>query len=261
MNICQPDRVTLNADIGESHGHFKIGSDSQLLELIQSCNIACGMHAGDPTVMHQSISTALKNSVSIGAHPGFNDLWGFGRRAIGMDPTDVRHLVAYQIAALKGMAEALGGEVTHVKPHGALYTMAHVREDYAHAIARAVHDIDDRLLLVSGHGSLVAVAAAKLNLRVAFEMCADRRYGENGQLISRQSPDALISDPQLAAQQAIDFIRHKGIVTPSGRVIPAPIHTICIHGDHPNCIEFATEVRNALMAAGIEMVSLPSHFS
>lgn len=253
--------ITLNADIGEAHGYFQMGADVQLLELINSCNIACGMHAGDPTVMHQSISTALKNGVSIGAHPGFNDLWGFGRRAIAMDPTDVRHLVAYQIAALQGMARALGGQVTHVKPHGALYTMAHGREDYAHAIAQAVRDIDDKLLLVVGHGSLVAVAAAELNLRVAFEICADRRYGENGQLISRQLPDALISDPLLAARQAIDFIRHKGIVTPNGRVIPAPIHTICIHGDHPHCIEFATEVRNALRAADIEMVPLPSHFS
>ncbi len=252
--------VTLNADIGEGYGRFNIGMDAELLKLINSCNIACGMHAGDPTVMHNALKAAIRNNVSIGAHPGFNDLWGFGRRAIIMDSNDVHHMVAYQIAALTGMARAVGARVSHVKPHGALYTMAHVREDYATAVALAVRDIDDRLLLVTGHGSLVADVATALGLRVAYEMCADRRYAENGQLISRQSPEGIIADPTEAARQVISFLQNKGIVTASGRVIPANIHTICIHGDHPDCIAFATEIRNALTGAGIRMKSLPSHF-
>lgn len=252
--------VTLNADIGEGFGRFKLGMDAELLKLINSCNIACGMHAGDPTVMHNALKAAVQNNVSIGAHPGFNDLWGFGRRDIVMDPNDIRHMVAYQIAALAGMARSVGAQVSHVKPHGALYNMAHVREDYATAVAMAVRDIDENLILVAGHGSLVAKVGAELGLRVACEMCADRRYAENGQLISRASPDGIISDVSEVASQVISFLKNKGIVTASGRVIPADIHTICIHGDHPDCIEFALAIRQALTDAQIGMKSLPSHF-
>jgi UPF0271 protein len=252
--------VTLNADIGEGFGRFNIGIDAELLKLINSCNIACGMHAGDPTVMHNALKAALHNNVSIGAHPGFNDLWGFGRRDIVMDPNDIRHLVAYQIAALAGMARSVGTRVSHVKPHGALYNMAHVREDYATAVAMAVRDIDEHLVLVSGHGSLVAKVGAELGLRVACEICADRRYAENGQLISREAPYGIISDASEAAKQVISFLKNKGIVTASGRVIPADIHTICIHGDHPDCIDFALAIRNALTHADVGMKSLPSHF-
>lgn len=252
--------VTLNADIGEGYGRFNIGMDEKLLTMINSCNIACGMHAGDPTVMHNALKAAIRHDVSIGAHPGFNDLWGFGRREISMDPNDIRHMVTYQVAALAGMARSLGARVSHVKPHGALYNMAHTREDYATAVALAVRDIDESLLVVSGHGSLVAEAATKLGLRVAYEMCADRRYAENGQLMSRQSPDGVIKDPMEAAKQAISFLQNKWIATASGRVIPADIHTICIHGDHPDCIEFAHAIRNALTDANIQMTPLPSHF-
>ncbi|WP_018262277.1 LamB/YcsF family protein [Methylobacterium sp. WSM2598] len=251
-------RININADIGESYGRFKIGHDEALMPLIGSANVACGMHAGDPGIMVDTIRAALANGVSIGAHPGFNDVWGFGRRQIRMRPLDLEYLVTYQIGALQALARGPGATVTHVKPHGALNNMAHVDEDYAMAIGRGIRTADRDLIYVANVGSEMAKAAERLGLRVASESYVDRVYDDDGQMRSRERPDAVIHDPRQAADQVLRFIAEKAIISQSGRKIPARIDTFCVHGDEPTAVPVMRAVRAALDAAGIAVVPLPA---
>jgi UPF0271 protein len=250
-------KININADIGEGYGKYSIGNDAALMPLIGSANVACGMHAGDPTIMVRTVKLALDHGVSIGAHPGFNDIWGFGRRQIRMRPQDLEYLVTYQIGALLALALAQGAKVTHVKPHGALNNMAHGDLDYALAIGRGIKAADRELIYVANAGSQMTLAAQQLGLKVANEAYVDRVYDDNGMMASREREDAVIRDPEQAARQVLDIIQNKALISTSGKRIPAEIHTFCIHGDEPTAVDVMRVVRSRLAEAGVEVVPLP----
>ena len=256
----QPMKININADIGESYGKFVTGNDAELMTMIGSASVACGMHAGDPTIMARTVRLALENNVSIGAHPGFNDLWGFGRRQIRMRPLDLEYLVTYQIGALQALAAAQGAKVTHVKPHGALNNMAHDDIDYALAIGRGIKAANPDLIYVANTGSQMTEAGTQLGLRVANEAYVDRRYDDNGKMVSREHDGAVIHDPAIAARQVVDIVREGMITSITGRKIPANVHTFCIHGDEPTAVPVMRAVRTELAKAGIETVTLPAMF-
>jgi len=251
-------QINLNADIGESYGRFRTGNDTALMPLIQSANIACGQHAGDPTIMVDTIRLALEHQVSLGAHPGFNDVWGFGRRQIRMRARDLEYLVTYQIGALQALAQAQGARITHVKPHGALNNMAHDDLDYAMAIGRGIHAADRDLIYVANVGSQMSRAGARLGLCVANESYADRVYDDHGKMLSREHEGAVITDPDAAAQQVLRIIEEQALITVSGKRIPANVHTFCIHGDEPTAVDVAARVNAVLARAGIDMVPIPT---
>lgn len=250
-------KININADIGESYGKYTIGADAELMGLIGSANVACGMHAGDPSIMVRTVRLARANGVSVGAHPGFNDVWGFGRRQIRMSPQDLEYLVTYQIGALQAIAEAQGIKVTHVKPHGALNNMAHDMEEYAMAIGRGIKAADPELIYVANVGSQMSQAAARLGLRVANESYVDRRYDDNGKMLSRELDNSVIKDPAEAVEHVMRILNEQAIVSVSGKRIPCEVHTFCIHGDEPTAVPVAQALRQALDEARIKVVSLP----
>jgi UPF0271 protein len=253
-------KININADIGESYGKFVMGNDADLMPLIGSANVACGMHAGDPTIMARTVRLALDNKVSIGAHPGFNDVWGFGRRQIRMRPLDLEYLVTYQIGALQALAGAQGAKVTHVKPHGALNNMAHHDIEYALAIGRGIKAADPNLIYVANAGSQMTEAGTRLGVRVANEAYVDRRYDDTGTMLSRERDDAMIIEPEVAARQVVSIVEDGAITSISGKKIPAKVHTFCVHGDEPTAVPVMRVVRERLATAGIEVVPLPALF-
>jgi 5-oxoprolinase (ATP-hydrolysing) subunit A len=248
--------INLNADMGESYGRFEIGNDEAMMKVIKSASIACGFHAGDPVTMAKAVRLAKSYGVSIGAHPSFHDLEGFGRREIKMNPREIEHMVAYQIGALGGIAAAEGVKVTHVKPHGALSNMSHEDREYAAAIARAIKSVDRDLIFVAIAGSQMVTAGHKEGLRVAEEAFCDRTYDDDGRLLSRKFPEALIHDPEHAVRQVMAFIEAQAIITRSGKKIPSPLHTFCTHGDEPTGVGVASAVQHALESHGIGVVAL-----
>jgi UPF0271 protein len=250
-------KVNLNADIGESFGKFRVGNDEELMKIIGSANIACGMHAGDPTVMHRTTLLARAHGVSIGAHPGYNDLWGFGRRELKMPVSDIEHLVAYQIGALQAIARANGLSVTHVKPHGQLHNMGIVDFDIALAIAKAVKSVDRDLIFVGLNGSELERAARKTDLRFAKEAFADRRYEDDGNLTSRREADAVIKDAEEAVRQVVTMMTEGVVVARSGKRVPIEVHSICVHGDEATAVPLARAVREGLERNGVQVAPLP----
>ena len=228
--------IDLNSDMGEG-----VGEDDALLAVVSSANIACGMHAGDPSVMRRTVRAAKAAGVAIGAHPGFPDREGFGRRDLQMPPAEIEDSVIFQIAALAGIAAAEGAALAHVKPHGALYNMAAKDAAMADAIARAIAQVDPALVMVGLPTSALQRAAAKAGLRFAAEGFADRAYEADGSLVSRAKPGALITDPALAAEGAVRMARE-------GRVA-----TICIHSDTPHAAAIGASVRRALDEAGVRV--------
>jgi UPF0271 protein len=249
--------INLNADMGESYGRFKVGNDEAIMQIITSASIACGFHAGDPTVMATAVRLAKANGVSIGAHPGFNDLWGFGRRPIRMNARDLEYMIAYQIGALAGIAAGVGEKVTHVKPHGALNNMAHHDLEIATAIARGIKSVDPDIIFVANACSRMVEAGHKLGLRVAEEAYVDRTYDDSGTMTSRQHGDAaMIRDPETAVRQVLSFIEEGALISTSGKRIKTPIRTFCTHGDEPTGVAVAGAVRRALEARGIRVVPL-----
>jgi len=228
-----------------------------MLEVIGSASIACGFHAGDASVMRRVVMEARARGVSIGAHPAFNDLWGFGRRAIEMRADDLESMIAYQIGALQAMARYADLPVTHVKAHGALSNMAAVRRDYAEAIGRAIRAVDDTLIYVAVGGTEMERAGEALGLRVAREAFVDRLYEDDGNLTPRRIPGAVITDPQAAAARAVRMVREQAVIARSGAVLPRRIDTLCVHGDEATGVAVARAARAALDAAGIDLVPLP----
>lgn len=250
--------INLNGDMGESFGRYTLGDDASLIQVVKSASIACGFHAGDPSVMAGSIRLAAAQGVSIGAHPSFPDLQGFGRRAMRMRPDEIENMVAYQIGALQGVASACGAKVTHVKPHGALNNIAHDDADYARALARAIRAVDATLIFVANACSQMVRAGEAEGLRVAHEAYADRTYDDAGRLTSRQVEGALITNPETAVRQVLSFLDAGGLVTRGGKTIRTRIDTICAHGDEPNGVAVMTAVRRALEARGLDIVTLPA---
>jgi UPF0271 protein len=248
--------VNLNADMGEGFGAYEIGDDDAILKIVRSASIACGMHAGDPLIMRHVVQRAKEEGVSIGAHPGFNDLWGFGRRRIDMLPEHLEYLIAYQIGALQAMAAYAGAKVTHLKPHGALNNMAAENAAYALAIGRAIKTVDRDIIYVANAGSEMENAGRKLGLKVAREGYCDRLYDDDGNLTSRKIPGAVIHDPAVAAERAVHMVVNGEIVSRNGKPISRRVDTLCVHGDGPTAIELARAVRAALEAAGVKIVPL-----
>ena len=250
-------QVNINADMAEGFGAYDIGNDDEILKIIRSANIACGMHAGDPGVMHRVVKRAAAEGVSIGAHPGFNDLWGFGRRRIDMRPEDLEYLTAYQIGALQALAAYAGEKVTHVKPHGALNNMAAEHADYALAIGRAIKTVDRDLIYVALTGSEMEKAGRKLGLPVAREGFCDRQYEDDGNLASRKIPGTVLKDPQAVQEQVVRMVLEGEIVSRNGKRIKTKVDSLCVHGDEPTAISTARAAREGLEAAGVKVVPLP----
>jgi UPF0271 protein len=248
--------INLNADMAEGFGAYDIGNDSELLKVIRSANIACGFHAGDPLTMRRVVEGAKKEGVSIGAHPGFDDIWGFGRRRIDMKPSDLEYMTAYQIGALQAIAAYSNMKVTHLKPHGALNNMAAENKDYALAIGRAIKAVDRNIIYVALLGSEMEKAGHELGLKVAREGFCDRQYDDDGNLTSRKIPGSVYHDPEVATKQVIEMVVNKTIVSRHGKRIPCEVDTLCVHGDEATGVAVATAVRKGLEAAGVKVVPL-----
>jgi len=243
--------VDLNADMGESFGAWEMGDDEALLRIVTSANIACGFHAGDPLVMHRTMTAAVQHSVGIGAHPGYQDLWGFGRRPIaGEVPEEVGRSVIYQTGAAQAMARVVGGRVAHMKLHGALANLAMVDRPLAAGIAAAIHALDPAFVVMAMPGSALEAAAVELGLTVAREIYADRAYDDSGNLVSRKLPGAVLHDAEQAAERVARMIGEQAITSISGRKIAVRIDSICVHGDNPAAIAMAAAVRQRIEQAG-----------
>jgi UPF0271 protein len=249
-------RVDLNADVGESFGTYVVGQDPALMPYITSANIACGFHAGDPHVMRRTVQLARDCGVSIGAHPGFPDLAGFGRRTMTLAPDEIEDIVVYQVGALAAMAAAAGVPVTHVKPHGALYNQAARDEASAAAVARAVAAMDPGLILIGLAGSELIRAGHEAGLRTAAEVFADRGYDEEGRLLDRRLEGAVIHDVDEVCRRAVHMTLTSSIRTQRGTDLPSKVDTICIHGDTPGAPALAQSLREAMAAAGVTVLAL-----
>lgn len=249
-------QVDLNCDLGESFGAYKIGMDEQVIPLISSANIACGFHASDPVVMDKTVSMAAAQNIGIGAHPGFPDLQGFGRREMKLSPSEVRALLIYQTGALMAFAKAAGMELQHVKPHGALYNMAGKDESLALAVCEGIRTVDDKLILLGQPGSMMEKAAGKLGLSFAKEVFADRAYEEDGSLVARSKPGAMIEDEQEAVERVIRMVKEGKVRTITGKDISIQADSICVHGDGPKALKFVERIREALKAEKIEIKPL-----
>ena len=247
-------RVDLNSDLGESFGAWKMGDDEAMLGIITSASVACGWHAGDPIVMHRAAELAKQNDVAIGAHPSFNDLWGFGRRVIrGTSMSDLEKMIAYQIGALQAIATTVGHKVTHVKAHGALGNLANDEDEFAMALGQAIKAVDPRLVYVVMPGRPSVTAAEKLGLPMLREIFADRAYQDNGQLVMRDQPGAVIHDADAAAERILRALQDNVMISVTGNKVPVKIDSICVHGDTPTAVEMARQLRQRLAAAGVEL--------
>jgi len=249
--------VNVNAHIAEGWGAYDIGNDVELMKVIKSASVACGFHAGDPNTMHRLCMLAKEQGVSVGVHPGFNDLWGFGRRRITMSPRELEYLIAYQIGALQAMACYAGLKVTHLKAHGALNNMAAEDESYAEAIGRAIKVVDRDIIYVVLFGSEMEKAARKLGLRLALEGFPDRRYQDDGNLASRAIAGTVLKDPKAAGEAALRMVRDGEIIALSGKRIKVKVDTLCVHGDEASGVAVARGISSSLEEAGIAVVPLP----
>jgi 5-oxoprolinase (ATP-hydrolysing) subunit A len=252
-------RIDLNADVGEAFGAYAFGHDAQVMRSITSASIAAGFHAGDPSVIRATVRLAREHGVSIGAHPAFPDLVGFGRRELKVDPQEAEDLVLYQIAAVAGIASAEGVRLQHVKPHGALYNMAAHDSALAGAIVRAIAAADASLVLFGPPDSALLNAGRAAGLQVAAEAFPDRAYDPSGRLAFRGAPGAMIHDPVAVAERAVRIATEQQVPAIDGSVIPLRVDTLCIHGDAPDADRVAHHVRRALDRAGVlvRAVGLP----
>lgn len=244
--------IDLNCDMGESYGVWEMGDDEEMLNIVTSANIACGFHAGDPEVMFTTLQNARQKNVAVGAHPGFPDITGFGRRVIkGFSSREIRNMMIYQIGALKAMAESQGLRLQHVKTHGALGNMAAEDEDMANAVAEAIYQVDKELLMVVMPGMCTEKAALRQGLRVIREVYLDRTYADNGNLLSRRLPGAVLHDPRVASERLLQMIGSSEITTVNGQRIPVKIDSVCVHGDSHGAGAMAKEARFLLENQGI----------
>lgn len=244
-------QVDINSDLGEGFGAYKIGMDAQVLACISSANVACGFHAGDALVMERTVKLAKERGTAVGAHPGFPDLQGFGRRPMQVTEEEAKAYMKYQIGALQAFTAAAGVPLQHVKPHGALYNMAGVDPKLAMAICRGVAEVDPALILLGGSGSCLLQAAKECGLLTASEVFADRAYEEDGTLVSRGKPGAILHDESYAIRRVVRMVKEGVVESITGKVIPIHAQSICIHGDNPEALRYATKIRESLEAEGI----------
>lgn len=243
--------IDINSDIGESFGAYKIGADESILNLVTSANIACGYHAGDPSTMRTTVATAKKRGVRIGAHTGFPDIMGFGRRNMSVSAEEMHDYTLYQLGALYGFARAQGMELSHVKPHGAMYNMAAKDISLALAICRAVKEFDSGLIILGLAGSRFYDAAEECGLTFASEVFADRAYMEDGSLVPRSRADSMILDEDEAVRRVIKMVTEGRVTAVTGKEIPVRADSVCVHGDGAKAVMFAEKIRAELEAAGI----------
>jgi len=249
-------RIDINSDMGESFGAYTIGHDAGLLTAITSANVAAGFHAGDPSVLRETIRAAVAHRVAVGAHPGFPDLVGFGRRELNVTPREAEDLVLYQVAAVAGVAAAEGTRLQHVKPHGALFNMAVHDATLSAAIARAVAAFDKSLILFGLPGSEILKAGRAAGLRVAAEVFADRAYEPDGTLASRRKPGAVIHDSDVVVARAVRMVTDRTVVATDGSVVPLEADTICVHGDTPGSDVLAARIRAGFERAGVTVQAI-----
>lgn len=246
-------KVDLNCDLGESFGVYKLGNDELVLPYITSANIACGFHAGDPSVMRKTVKLALLNNVAIGAHPGIQDLVGFGRRNINISPEDAYNIVVYQIGALYGFVKSEGSKVQHVKPHGALYNIAARDSKIARAVAEAVYKVDPELILFGLAGSELIIQGEKVGVKIASEVFADRTYQRDGSLTSRSNPEAMITNTNEAVTRVVRMIKEGLVKCQQGKDIEIKADTVCVHGDGKHALEFTSQIKESLEKCNIEI--------
>ncbi|RNL39882.1 LamB/YcsF family protein [Paraeggerthella hongkongensis] len=244
-------RIDLNSDLGESFGRYTLGLDDQIIPLVSSANVACGQHAGDPMVMRKTVGMAKDAGIAIGAHPGYPDLQGFGRRDMNLSPDEAYAYMVYQIGALQAFCQAQGVQLAHVKPHGQLYNHAAIDPELAAALAQAVFDVDSRLVLVGLANGALIDAGRKQGLVTAEEFFTDRNYTDEGKLVNRNDPAALIRDEEQAIERVKNAIRDGAILSVTGKLIDLHPDTICVHGDSPTALAFVSRTRSALEEDGI----------
>ena len=249
-------KVDLNADMGEGFGPWPMGRDAELLEIISSANIACGFHAGDPEVMDKTMRLAVTKGVGIGAHPGFADLKGFGRRPLPLPHAEIANAVAYQLGAAQAMAKRAGGNVRHLKLHGALSNMASVDLALARACYEAALDVAPDIVIMVLAATAMEEVVRDLGCNWAGEIFADRAYNDDATLVDRSKPGAVLQDAATAAPRIVDMLKAGAIIADSGKHIPCKIDTICLHGDTPGAVELARGVRQHLMDAGMTIAKL-----
>lgn len=250
-------RLNINADLGESWGSFIMGNDSALLGVVASANIACGQHGGEPRVMRDTVRLARSNGVSVGAHPGYADLHGFGRRAMNLPEDELAALVIYQLGALAAIAHCEDWPITHVKPHGAMNNQACADPTIARVIASAVAAFEPSLILLAPVLSELSRAGEEAGLRVALEVFADRTYEADGQLTPRSIPGSVLHDPMAAQDHVLRMVENGGVISRDGSRLDTPFHSICVHGDGPSAVQTARAVRTALETGGHTILPLP----
>lgn len=248
--------VDLNCDLGESFGNYKCGLDEEVIRYISSANVACGFHASDPAVMARTVALAGENGVSVGAHPGYPDLQGFGRRDMDASPAEVKAMVQYQIGALEAFCAAQGISLVHVKPHGAMYNMAGRDEALAEAICEGIYEVEPGLVLLGLSGSRMLEAAKRTGLKCAKEVFADRAYEEDGTLVARNVPGAMITDEKEAVERVLRIVKDGVVTAITGRDIEVTADSVCIHGDGPKALAFAAKIREALEREAVRIVPL-----
>ena len=249
-------KVDLNSDLGESFGAYTIGMDKEVIAHVSSANVACGYHAGDPLVMDATVAAAKAAGVAVGAHPGYPDLMGFGRRNMVCSPKEVRAYVQYQLGALKAFTAAHGVKLQHCKPHGALYNMAAKDLELAAAIAEAVRLVDPELILLGLAGSKLLEAGRQAGLRVASEVFADRAYQADGSLVPRKQPGAVIHDKEEAIARTIRMVTEGKVTAITGEEVSIQADSICVHGDNPSAVEFVKNIRAALTTQGVAIAPI-----
>jgi UPF0271 protein len=251
-------KIDLNSDVGESFGNYKLGLDEEVIPMISSANIACGFHAGDPVVMKRTIAIAKENGVAMGAHPGFPDLIGFGRRNMDVSLEEIQDYVTYQIGALQAFAASQEMTLQHVKPHGALYNMAVGNIEIWDAVAEAIAAFDPQLILfvLAGPGRQdLETIGAKHGIRIAYEFFGDRAYNPDGSLVSRKLPGAVIHDHRQVADKVLKMVTEGSVICADGSEIQLAADTICVHGDNPAALQLVKNIRETLEASGIEIAS------
>lgn len=249
-------KVDLNCDLGESFGNYTCGMDASVIPHISSANVACAFHAGDPLVMQKTVALAAKYGTAVGAHPGYPDLVGFGRRNMAVSPPELKAMVIYQIGALKAFCRSQGVTLQHVKPHGAMYNMAAKDRKLADAICEAITEVDSNLILLGLSGSEMLKAAKAKGLRCASEVFADRAYEPDGSLTPRALEGSVITDEEEAIRRVLQMVTEGTVVARNGQVIPIEADSICLHGDGVKAVEFARRIRQALTDSGVEIVPL-----
>ena len=249
-------RVDLNSDLGESFGRYTIGSDDKIIPLITSANVACGYHASDPVVMSKTVKLAKEAGIRVGAHPGYPDLMGFGRRNMNVSPAGAKAYTLYQLGALDAFCKANGVKMQHVKPHGAFYNMAATDYKLSTAICEAVKEFDDSLIIMALCGGELVRAAKDMGLRVAQEVFADRAYEEDGTLVSRTKEGSMITDEELAIARVVRMVKEGKVTAITGKDIDITADSICVHGDGAKALAFVERIRKTLTEEGVEICSL-----